>query len=171
MGAMAFFFAPRRLNVTQTLRSRVFIMDHSIEACKLAPATKLAQSQKGSVLVEFALILPVFLALLFGVISFSVALYDKTVLTMATRAGARAGVMYVKNQTNAIITSSAQAAALQVYQNNLISFGTGMNPTVTCNINPMGDKILTVYANVHYTGVYFFSGQLISAQTTMKLEQ
>ncbi|MEI8032372.1 MAG: TadE family protein [Chlorobiaceae bacterium] len=119
-------------------------------------------------LVEFALILPVFLLLLFGVISFSVALYNKTVLTMATREGARAGAKYVKNRTSTIIQSSAAAAALQLCQNNLISFGPGM----TCNVPApvIQNNILTVTANVNYTGLYVFGDLLISAQTSMRLE-
>jgi Flp pilus assembly protein TadG len=133
-----------------------------------APTTGQAQSQKGNVLIEFALILPVFLALLFGVISFSVALYNKTVLTMATREGARAGAKYVANRTNATIAGSATAAALQVCQNNLISFGPGM----TCNVPTptIQNNILTVSANGNYTGLFTFSGLLISAQTSMRLE-
>lgn len=133
-----------------------------------APTTNHTQFQKGGVLVEFALILPVFLLLLFGVISFSVALYNKTVLTMATREGARAGVKFVPNRTDDIIKSSARAAALQVYENNLISFGPGLNvPPPTCTIQ---SNILTVTANVNYTGVFIFSDFLISAQTSMRLE-
>jgi Flp pilus assembly protein TadG len=134
-----------------------------------AATTEHAQSQKGSVVVEFALILPVFLLLLFGVISFSIALYDKTVLTMATREGARAGVLFVANRTDAIIKSSAQAAALQAGQNNLISFGP-MTYNISTNSNPTLDKILTVSANVNYTGLYVFPDLSISAQTSMKLE-
>jgi Flp pilus assembly protein TadG len=133
-----------------------------------APTKGHVQSQKGSVLVEFALILPMFLLLLFGVISFSVALYDKTVLTIATREGARAGVKYVAGRTNATIASSAAAATLQVCQNNMISFGSGMScnvPTPTIQGN-----ILTVTANVNYTGLFIFTDLLISAQTSMKLE-
>ena len=132
------------------------------------PTTEYAQSQKGSVLVEFALILPLFLLLLFGMITFSIALYDKTVLTMATREGARAGVMYVPNRTNNIIASSATAAASQVCQNNLISFGSAMTPGITTTIQ---NNILTVTASVNYTGLYIFSNIMsISAQTSMRLE-
>jgi len=128
------------------------------------------QSQKGSVLVEFVLILPIFLLLLFGMIFFSVALYNKTVLTIATREGARAGSKYVANSTNTIIKSSAITAVSQAGLNNLISFGTGMTPTVTCNSDPIGDNNLTVTASVNYTGLYIFSGFLITAQTSMRLE-
>jgi Flp pilus assembly protein TadG len=133
-----------------------------------APTTEHDQSQKGSVLVEFALILPVFLLLLFGVISFSVALYDKTVLTMATREGARAGAKYVPNRTSAIIDSSATATVRQVCNRNLISFGSGMTPVVPTPT--IQNNILTVSANLNYTGLFIFSDFLISAQTSMRLE-
>ncbi|MEI8032675.1 MAG: TadE/TadG family type IV pilus assembly protein [Chlorobiaceae bacterium] len=135
-----------------------------------APKTEHAQSQKGSVLVEFALILPLFLLLLFGVISFSVALYNKTVLTMATREGARAGAKYVSGRTSASSKSSAIAAATTACQNSLISFGGGMNPAVTTNADPVTDNFITVTAKYNYTGLYVFSGLLISAQTSMRLE-
>ncbi|NTV01979.1 MAG: pilus assembly protein [Chlorobiaceae bacterium] len=138
------------------------------DAVLQAPAKERDQSRKGSVLVEFALILPVFLLLLFGVITFSIALYDKTVLTMATREGARAGAKFVPNRTGAIITSSATAATRQACQHNLISFGPGM----ACTVPPpvIQDDILTVSASVSYTGVFIFSGLLISAETSMRLE-
>ena len=127
-----------------------------------------AQFQKGSVLVEFALILPMFLTLLIGMATFSLGLYNKTVLTMATREGARAGVKFVAGRTNTTIASSARAAVLQVCQNNLISFGPGMTPDVPTPT--IQNNILTVTANVNYTGFYIFSDMLISAQTSMKLE-
>ncbi|NTU68666.1 MAG: pilus assembly protein [Chlorobiaceae bacterium] len=132
-----------------------------------APVTEQVRFQKGSVLVEFALILPLFLLLLFGVVSFSIALYDKTVLTMATREGARAGAKFVANRTSAIMVSNATAAALQACQNNLISFGTNNAPTLTCTVH---DNILTVTANLNYTGVFIVSDFLISAQSSMRLE-
>lgn len=128
------------------------------------------QSCKGNVLVEFAVILPVFLAILFGTVSFSLALYNKTVLTMATREGARAGAMYVQDQADSSIVSSARTTAELVCQNNLVSFAPGMIPTVTPTIT--GD-ILTVSARVTYTGLFIFvdvSDVLISAQTSMRIE-
>jgi|GEM_PF-1010491 len=123
------------------------------------------QSQKGSALVEFALILPMFLLLLFGVITFSIALYDKTVLTMATREGARAGAIHDPNSSS---SSRAQTAASNVCQNNLITFGDSMTPAITATTS--GD-ILTVSANINYTGLYIFSIALpISAESSMRLE-
>lgn len=132
-----------------------------------ARATELARSQKGSVIIEFALILPLFLILLFGMVTFSTALYNKTVLTMASREGARAGVVFVANQTEADIRNRASSVALQVCQDNLISFGPSMTPSVTPVIS--GDT-LTVTASGNYSGVFIFSDMAISAETSMRIE-
>jgi Flp pilus assembly protein TadG len=133
-----------------------------------APTTEHAQSQKGNVLVEFALILPVFALLLFGMISFSVALYNKTVLTMASREGARAGAKYVAGQADNTSRITNAKAATTLATNSLISFGsvTSAPPSAT-----IVNDILTVKANYDYTGLYIFSNPLkISAQTSMRLE-
>lgn len=49
--------------------------------------------QRGAAVVEFALILPILLALLVGGMDASLALYDKAVITNASREGARAGIV------------------------------------------------------------------------------
>ena len=51
------------------------------------------QRQRGAAVVEFALILPILLLLLVGTIDASLALYDKAVITNASREGARAGIV------------------------------------------------------------------------------
>jgi hypothetical protein len=52
------------------------------------------RNEKGASAIEFAIILPVFLVLVFGIIEFSVILYNKAVLTNASREGARFGVLW-----------------------------------------------------------------------------
>ena len=134
------------------------------------PKAEHAQAQKGNVLVEFALILPVFLLLIFGMVTFSIALYDKTVLTMATREGARAGAKYVATRTNTSTKNSATTAFTNACQNNLITFGSAMTPTITFNADPIADQQLTISATVNYTGLYIFQPLSISAQSSMRLE-
>ncbi len=51
-------------------------------------------SQKGASLVEFALVLPLLLLILFGIIEFAIMLYDKEMITNASREGARRGIVY-----------------------------------------------------------------------------
>lgn len=50
--------------------------------------------QKGVAAVEFALILIPLVLLIFGAIEFTTALYDKAVITNASREGARVGIVY-----------------------------------------------------------------------------
>lgn len=141
---------------------------HADAAVLQARAAKYGRPQKGNVLVEFAFILPVFLLLLFGVIFFSIALYDKTVLAIATREGARAGAVYVAGtNANATRISSANTAATQVCQNRLVSFGDAMTASITSTIS--GD-ILTVTASGNYDTFFIFPALSISAQTRMRLE-
>ena len=51
-------------------------------------------NQKGAALVEFALVLPMLLLILFGIIEFSILLFDKAVITNASREAARSGIVY-----------------------------------------------------------------------------
>ena len=140
-----------------------------------ATTTEHAQSQKGSVLVEFALILPVFLTLLFGVVTFSIALYNKTVLTMATREGARAGAMYVATAAANITAANTAAATTAtnttkaVCQNILISFGSSITPSVTSWVD--SNKMIIVDASISFTGLYISpSVMTISAYSAMRTE-
>jgi hypothetical protein len=54
---------------------------------------RLLRSTKGATLVEFSLILMLFLILVFGIIEFSIALFNKQVITNACREGARVGII------------------------------------------------------------------------------
>ena len=50
--------------------------------------------QGGGSAIEFAIVLPVFLALLFGMIEFGVLMFNKAVITNASREGARLGIVF-----------------------------------------------------------------------------
>jgi hypothetical protein len=50
--------------------------------------------QSGASAIEFALVLPVLLLLLFGIVEFGVLFFDKAMITNASREGARLGVVY-----------------------------------------------------------------------------
>ncbi len=51
------------------------------------------KDQKGTEIVEFAIISTLLFLLLFGIIDFGILLYDKAVITKASREGARAGIV------------------------------------------------------------------------------
>jgi Flp pilus assembly protein TadG len=49
--------------------------------------------EDGAAAIEFAILLPILLMILFGIIEFGFALYGKEVITNASREGARAGIV------------------------------------------------------------------------------
>ena len=50
-------------------------------------------NERGAAAAEFALLLPVFLMILFGIIEFGMIMYGREVVTNAAREGARAGIV------------------------------------------------------------------------------
>ena len=67
--------------------------------------------QRGAAVVEFALILPILLILLVGTIDASLALYDKAVITNASREGARATYSQLAPETPASTGAPAPSSA------------------------------------------------------------
>ena len=54
----------------------------------------------GGAMVEFAIVLPLLLILVFGIIEFGVLLHDKAILTNASREGARLGIVYAHDEND-----------------------------------------------------------------------
>src|SRR4051794_18662452 len=68
---------------------------------------KRLRSESGASAVEFALLLPVLMMILFGIIEFGMALYRQAILTNASREGARLGiVLSVPPITTAMINAA-----------------------------------------------------------------
>jgi Flp pilus assembly protein TadG len=55
------------------------------------------RAERGAVAVEFAILLPVFLLLVFGIMDFGHAFYMKQMVSNASREGARYGTRYTTN--------------------------------------------------------------------------
>ena len=51
------------------------------------------RSEDGAALIEFALVLPILLLLVFGIVDFGIALWNREVVTTASREGARFGII------------------------------------------------------------------------------
>ncbi len=59
----------------------------------MRPLKEKPRIQRGAAVVEFAVILPLLVVIVFGIIEFSVLLYDKAMVTNASRVGARVGIV------------------------------------------------------------------------------
>lgn len=131
--------------------------------------------QTGAVALEFAIILPVFLLLLCGVIEFGIALYDKAVITNASREGARVGVVYRVDPVSGIYNPLSPAEIEAVVNNYLSKIPLIPGPSaVTVTVPPPTGNQLSVTVAWNYTLLLF--PQLIStpinlaATTVMNLE-
>lgn len=60
-------------------------------------AKRSLRAERGAIAVEFAILLPVFLLLVFGIIDFGHAFYMKQMVSNASREGARYGTRYTTN--------------------------------------------------------------------------
>ena len=110
------------------------------------------QMQRGAAAVEFALILPILLALLVGGIDASLALYDKAVITNASREGARAGIV----ARNPLLTDEQISQVVRQYaQSALVSFGASpVQPTVLIQKGSLGgDPTLQVTVSYTFHGI------------------
>lgn len=97
----------------------------------LSPAAKRSAGphpQKGAAAVEFALILPILLLVFFGIVELSLALYDKAILTNASREGARAGIVLSSPK---MTDAQIRTVVLNYTDGALISLGATTAPTVT----------------------------------------
>jgi len=131
------------------------------------------QRQKGIAAVEYALVLPFLTLLLFGIIDFGTALYNREVLTNASREGARAGIILS-------VPRPSEADVNNVVQAYLTS--AGMNPSeVSITVNGAGGGVtgndLSVALNYNYPFLVLSNllpsvpdSLPITVQTVMKLE-
>jgi Flp pilus assembly protein TadG len=149
-------------------------------------------SQKGAALVEFAIVLPILLVLVFGIIEFGFLLYNKAVITNASREGAREGILFA-DRTSGILTTNIEQKVID-YSNNWMIPKT-VNPTTTISgacqteidYNKRAGQQLIVTVSYPYPFIVFpniiklIGGNLdsllntdgdliISAQTSMRCE-
>ncbi len=133
------------------------------------------RGQKGVAAVEFALVLPVLVLLAFGIIEFSIALYDKAVITNASREGARAGIVF----SDPPVSDGEIIEVVNNYcRNKLITFGTTnqLETNIIREGTSTGDD-LTVRVRYDYqfllvpTFVTSLTGGIqLTAETVMRME-
>ena len=124
---------------------------------------KLGKSEKGQALVEFALVLPILLALILGMIEFGWILNGKLTLTNAAREGARAAVASEDAITAAkdAVVKASEASGLTKIDANTNIDETNKRATVKASA-----KIKPI------VGLFFDDKEEVSltAQAVMRLE-
>jgi Flp pilus assembly protein TadG len=143
--------------------------------------------QTGASAVEFAIILPLLVLFVFGIIEFSIMFYDKAVITNASREGARAGVVFadprlgvaeIQNIVTNYVDTDGDGSI-----DRLITFGADdLQIDVPAPCEESGDE-LTVTVTYQYdflivpgilaaffSGGAFADGTTIAARTKMRCE-
>ncbi len=136
---------------------------------------KLLKNEKGTSIVEFAIVLPLLIILIFGMVEFAVLFYDKAVITNASREGARAAIVFRADPATGIYTplspSDIQGIVNSYVGTYLIGFPrtTATTTSTPCIVPPtvgIDDfAIVTVNYNYNFLLLPNFLGFLTSPFT------
>ncbi len=129
------------------------------------------RGQRGAAALEFAIVLPVLVLLLFGTIEFGLLLYNQQVITNASREGARFGIVAQSPRQ----TPQAIAGVVTSYcGGNLITFGNAAGPNVAVTPGTTFGTDLAVLVTYNYDFLVLsnlgFGQQVLRARTVMKME-
>jgi Flp pilus assembly protein TadG len=140
------------------------------------------KDEQGTAVVEFAIVAPLLFLILFGIIEFGILLYDKAMITNASREGARAGIVFRPSRIIAEEDDEITDVVQAYCADHLISFGSGSGLTVSISRSGVeaGDN-LTV--SVDYPFQFLVVSNLVAliagsagnpivlnAETVMRLE-
>lgn len=137
------------------------------------------KTENGASAVEFAIVLPLFITLVFGIIEFGILLFDQSMITNAGREGARLGSLY----KNPYHTDSEITAAVMTHLDNgnrLINLGGAANmPGVSVSrVDQITETFVTVTVNYTYDFLLvpnFVPGlpgqKTLRSATTMRVEK
>jgi Flp pilus assembly protein TadG len=132
-----------------------------------------ARNQRGGTATETALMLPMIVLLIFGMIEFSLLLYNRQVITNGSREGARAGI--VQTGGPRVPDGDITTVVNQYCADRLVTFGAASGPsTAVARAGTGFGSDLTVRVTYDYdflvlTNFGFGPIQLV-AETVMKLE-
>lgn len=119
-------------------------------------------NNKGAAVVEFAVILPLLILIVFGIIEFGFLIYNKAMITNASREGARIGIVYRVDRTglNTIISDTVDS----YLSDFLVTFGGSGNHTTTTN--PTNASTITTGGYLEVTVTYPYEFLVIPAFIT-----
>ena len=131
----------------------------------------LIRQQEGGSALELAIILPVMILIIFGIIEFGLILYNQQIITNASREGARAGIVARSPR----LSSGEITNVVDAYcSGNLVTFGSATSPNVSINNSggtSFGDD-LAVQVTWRYEFLVLpdYLGRDLLARTVMKYE-
>lgn len=124
---------------------------------------KIAKNNKGQSLVEFILVLPVVLILVFGVLSFGFLVYNKMIVVLAaSQAADRAGEVFNDDS----YTLEEKEQEIKLVANSFLDFGISKKDNdVDLIIDTDTMKNVTVEAKFNYTFILPLLGDVLGDRT------
>ena len=86
------------------------------------------KDQRGASAVEFAIVLPLLVVFVFGIIEFGLIFYNKAMVTNASREAARTGIVFREPR---VTVAEIQTVVANYCNGMLVTFGGSANPTIT----------------------------------------
>jgi len=128
----------------------------------------LRKKRRGAAAVEFAVVLPVFVILVFGMIEYGRMVMVQQVITNASREGARTAVL------DGATTTSVQSAVTTYLTNAQLSGGSSTvspNPATAASGSPITVTVSIPFSSVSWLpSPMYLGGKTLSASTTMRRE-
>ena len=131
-----------------------------------SPIKRFKISENGVAAVEFALILPVLMLIVFGILNYGILLYDQAVITNAAREGARWGAINTSAAIGCSGTATGTADPCQIANSytaaNLIGFGSTVTSTTTASGSGTSGTTVTVTVSYPFTEIGYVVGYLLN---------
>lgn len=124
----------------------------------------LKKDSKGQSLVEFALVLPILMMLILGMVEFGWILNGKITITSAAREGARAAVIFKSAAEAATAVESAVNRSVESSSLTSVTTVTSFNTTTTTAIVNVNAEIKPI------VGLFFSENVKLTAKAEMKVE-
>jgi hypothetical protein len=112
-------------------------------------------NQDGATVVEFAIIVPILLLLIFGIIEFSLLLFNKHIITNSSREGARAGIVARENRFTAGDSVNVINTVNDWIANNLVTFGGTGQPKIDVGETDSSGTLIGYYYSNYGTVLPF----------------
>lgn len=124
------------------------------------------KNKKGQAMVEFAIILPILLLLIMGIIEFSLMLNSYLTIQNASREGARYGITGASDSdiTNLVISDCSGLQSTDITVNPTPSGTRNSGDTLVVNVSYNYHMITPIISNI------FGNIIVLKAQTSMRME-
>lgn len=142
---------------------------HEDQMLSRTPKSHRIRNRNGVAAVEFALVVPLFLLLVFGIIEFGRALMVQQVLVNASREGARLAVLDSASSANVVNTVSdyLQDASIDIPQSGI---SVSPDPAAVINNQQITVSVSVPFSEVSWMPPFIYNGNL-QASTTMRSEK